>query len=118
MALTIQNKVASSWYILSDQEGEDLPAKIKIKPLDGEQYMEVFTESEKTRSGDMKLTGLGLKMTIHYGIIGWENILDEAGKKIKFSQHNLKMLPMEVLFEVSSKIISISTPDEDETKNS
>ena len=118
MALHLQKKVASSWYVLSNQDGEEQPAKIKIKPLDGEQYMEVFTESEQTRGGDLKLTGLGLKMTLRYGVIGWDNIFDENGKVLKFSPHNMKKLPMEVLAEVSSEIINISSPDEDETKNS
>lgn len=118
MALTLQTKVASGFYILSDQEGEEQPAKIKIKPLNGEQYMEVFTESEQSRNGDLKLTGLGMKMALRYGIIGWENIFDENNKKVKFSPHNIKMLPMVVLAEVASEIINRSTPDEEELKNS
>lgn len=118
MALTLHTKVASGWYILSDQEGDEQPAKIKIKPLDGEQYMEVFAESEQTRGLELKLTGLGLKLTLRYGIIGWENIFDEKGKKLKFSPHNIKMLPMEVLAELSSEIINRSSPDEEELKNS
>lgn len=118
MALHLQKKIASSWYTLADQKDEEQPAKIKIKPLDGEQYMEVFAESEQTRSGDLKLTGLGLKMTIRYGIIGWDNIFDSNGKKLKYSPHNIKQLPMEVLSEVASQIMDISSPDEEESKNS
>ena len=118
MALTLQTKIASSFYILSGQEDEEQPAKIKIKPLDGEQYLEVFAESDQTRGGDLKLTGLGLKLALRHGIIGWENIFGENGKRIKFSPHNVKMLPMEVLAEVASEIVNRSSPDEDELKNS
>lgn len=118
MALTLQKKVASAFHTLSGQEDEEQKAKVKLKPLDGEQYMEVFTEAEQTRTGDLKLTGLGLKLALRYGIIGWENILDESGKKLKFSPHSIKMLPMEVLSELASEIINRSSPDEEELKNS
>lgn len=118
MAITLQTKITPQWYTIESEVEEDQPAKFKIKPLDGEQYMEIFAEGEMTRNGDLKLTGLGLKMAVRHGVVGWENIFDESGKVLKFSTHNLKKLPMEILSELASEVVNRSSPDEVESKNS
>jgi len=118
MALTINTNISPAWYVLESEVNDELPAKFKIKPLDGEQYIEVFAEGEVTRLGDLKLNGLGLKMALRYGLTGWENINDANNKPIKFSTHNIRKLPMEVLSELASEVINRSTPSEDEIKNS
>jgi len=118
MALTLNTNIVPTWYTLSSDEDDAAPAKFKLKPLDGEQYIEVFAESEMSRNGDIKLNGLGLKLALRYGVVGWENIDDERGKAIKFSIHNIKKFPMEVLSELATEVVNRSTPDEDELKNS
>ena len=110
--------MSPDWYTPESEEDEEKPSKFKIKPLNGEQFMEVVADSETDRSGDIRLNGRGLKLALRYGIIDWENIEKENGIPLKFSVHNLKLLPMEVLSDLASEIVNRSAMEDDETKNS
>jgi hypothetical protein len=117
MALTIDTKVISSWYLPDSQKDEDKPAKFKLRPLVGETHMAVFAETDQDRNGELKLTGIGLKAAIHEGVVGWENISDANGKPLKFTKFNLRHLPMEILSDLAAEIVNRSSATEEEEKN-
>ena len=118
MAITIDTKVAATWYTPESQEGDDKPASFKLKPLIGEDHMSVFAETEADRRGDLKLTSIGLKSAIHQGVVGWKNIFDENGKPMKFNKFNLSRIPMEILSDLAAEIVNRSTLGDEDEKNS
>jgi len=109
-------KIAPSWYVLEDERDDEQPTRFKVQPLSSIQYLELTSEAEEDKQGDMSLTGRGLIMAAKYGLVGWENFYDERGKPVKFSPHNIAMVPPLALAELAGEILTISSPDDAEKK--
>lgn len=117
MAIIARGKITEVIFITeNDRESED-PTKFTLKPMDGVQYMGVMAEGNIDADGMMSFSERTMKSALRYGLVGWDNFNDGDGKKVKFSRLQFGQLPVEVLTEIFSEIISISTVDEDDSKN-
>lgn len=115
MALTLKSSLAAEWYTLNDQGGDENPARVKIKPLNGEQVDQAMEGAVFEGSG-AGLSARGIKSAIRDSVIDWENINDESGPIVcKITNH--RRLPWDRRVEIASVIIDRSNLSEEEQKN-
>lgn len=118
MAIITANPVASRWYTPASQEGEESPAKFKIRPLDGEQLSEAMYQAKITENGGIELHPDGMRSALRNGLIDWQNVMDTDGNEIPFSRTAIRLLPWTERLDLAGEIINISFMTEDEEKNS
>jgi len=117
MAITALKKIIKTDFTTEDDRKSENPTIFKLNPMDGLQYMGVMAEGNIDTDGMMTFSERTMKTTLRYGLVGWSNFNDEHGKEIKFSRHSFGKLPVGVLTEIFSEIISISSVDEEDSKN-
>lgn len=110
MAITALTGLAPEWYTPLQPEG-DRVTRFKLKPLNGLQNLEVSSEIGSGRVGEAQ------KLALKYGLIDWENLDDENGRAISFSFDKIQLLPVDVLSDISVRIIRGSRLDENASKN-
>lgn len=114
MSITANTGLVPEWFTPEDQKNEDDPARIKVKPLDSKQMVEIQAFSKE----DGGIAAEGLYRAFEISLVDWENINDAQGKALKCTRTNIKALPIQVIAEAGAHAISISFLSEDETKNS
>lgn len=118
--LAITALTAKKYVPLSEQDSEvdaNELTSFDLKPLNGLEYMEVISELKTDSEGVSRLSGEGLKKSIRYGLVGWDNFNDEQGRKVKFNKFNVSKVPPLVLAELASEIINVSETGNEERKN-
>ncbi len=115
--LTAIMGIAPEWFIPTSQEEEDEPARFKLKPLDQMAFIEVVSLSELNADGMLIPNAEARRLLLKKGLMDWENIEDPNGKDLKYSPHNIKVIPFQELFEICNQILTISAPGEEERKN-
>ncbi|MCP4477835.1 MAG: hypothetical protein GY818_07065 [Planctomycetaceae bacterium] len=116
--IKVNTGLAPTWFTPSGEIDEETPTRFKIKPLNGFDFLEFCTEARILANGAMVPNKKGTEIALKAGLIDWENFVDHQEKAIKFSVHNFKLLPAEVLSELVGAIVSQSSTDEDDEKNS
>ena len=115
MALTLKSSLGSEWYTLEGQDEEESPARVKVKPLNGEQVDQAM-EGAIFEDDGAALTSRGVKSALRNGIVDWENINNESGPiACKFTNH--QCLPWARRIELANAIINRSNLREEEQKN-
>lgn len=115
MAITVLTGLAEEWFTPEDERGEDTPTRFKIRPLNGMEFLEVMAEGEQV--GDSFVTNhAGRTLLLRRGLVDWENLLEENGRPLKFSVHNLAKIPANILAELSNEIMQRSALAMEEKK--
>lgn len=117
MAIQALGKLLTVDYITKDDLEDAAPTIFKLKPMDGKQYMGVMAEANITTDGDMSFSQRTMNGTIDHGLVGWSNFKDGDGKNIPFSKANFGQIPVGVLTELFSEIITMSSGTEEDSKN-
>ncbi len=117
MAIKALPKFIPEWFTPEGQEEESTPTRFKLQGLTGPQLLEVQAESSQSGGGMIMITGRGLNMAVNFGLKDWENFTDADGVELPCTRGNIRRIPMEILSELSSKILDISSVSEDERKN-
>lgn len=112
MGLSLR-KLTAVWYVPEDYKGEDNPPRFKIRPLNSEEYADIAMGATDTGDG-VSIGSSGIKKAVRAGLVDWENI----GENEPFSLSKISLLPTDIYMEVASEIISISSLQENEIKNS
>ncbi|PCJ12477.1 MAG: hypothetical protein COB04_17675 [Gammaproteobacteria bacterium] len=114
MALIISEGTVPSWFTPKKElENEDDPTRFNVKPLTGEQMTEVFF----VLGDDLQLTYLSQKVLIKYGLIGWDNLIDDSNKSLEFNLENIGKLPPFVRVEIAANIFENSKLGAEQRKN-
>jgi len=58
------------------------------------------------------------EMVINYGLVGWNNFLDEKGNEMEYCIANMSRIPPDILTDIFLQINSASTIGDEERKNS
>ncbi len=116
MSLTLKGALNAEWYTLDGQDGDDNPARVKLKPLNGEQVDRVMEGAILEGSG-AGLSSRGVKSALRDGITDWENILDENGTDIECKFTNHQWLSWSSRSELATVIINRSNLNEEDQKN-
>ena len=78
-----------------------------LKPLDGLQHADVMS------------TGLvNYRLALSFGLVDWQNLKDQNGRAVKFSQDSFKDIPAEYLVDIASEIVDRSELKDEQRKNS
>jgi len=111
------NNLVPAWFTPESEKESDNPARFLLKPLDGEEYLELITELGEKEEGGMTISGKGLKLAIRYGLAGWENFNDAGGTPLKFSRGNIGLLPVYILVDLAQEIANRSAVSGEQEKN-
>jgi hypothetical protein len=95
-------------YVCEEERGSGDFTIFYIKPLTIFEYR----HCEDSGSSNERVGAFGLK-ALTYGLVGWDNFLDEDGKIIPFDVNNISAIPYQNQLELSSEIIKISDVEED-----
>ena len=108
-----------------DAEGE--PTIWKVRGLTRLEWLEVENSIE---SSSVVMDGENIKQisnqtnngTVHklfmdYGLVGWENFLDDEGMAIEFSSANKDRIPKEIRDELAAKVSSLTSLSASQRKN-
>ena len=112
--ITALKKVSSSWYVPEQEKGIDNPTKFLLRPL---------TPSQREECMEIGTNGLSIqpsqyKKVLSFGLVGWENFVDESGVDVSFNRGNFDLIPGTLRIELALEILMRSSLGEDETKNS
>ena len=116
--LKINTGLVPEWFTPSGQEDSESPARFKLKPMDGMQFVDFCSEAKILPNGGMVPTRKGSEIAFKACLIDWENFVDQNEKPIKFSPHNFKLIPAEIISEIVGEITSRASMSEDDEKNS
>ena len=115
--ITALSNIAAEFYTPTTEIDEENPTRFKLKPLNGIDYMNVITESGTNADGNFVLSASSGQRALKSGLVDWENFTFADGKDVKFSIHNFKLIPAEILAELIGQIMSISSTDASAEKN-
>ena len=115
--IKVNTGLIADWYTPASEKDSEKPARFKLKPLDGMQYVELCGEAKFTESGGMVPTRKATEIALKAALVDWENIDEANDRPLKFSPHNFKHLPAEILSELVNEILIRSTLTEDDSKN-
>lgn len=118
MAVQALTGLVAEWFTPSDQADDDAPARYKIKPLNGFQFMEVAQHGVIGTDGSFTPNHKGLLMLLHYGLKDWENVLDHEGNALPFNLQRTKFIPTPHLVECANEILGRSALEAEAEKNS
>ena len=91
-------------------ESKDDCTKIQLKPLSGADYIAAF-------SSDSAATQLII--ACRKGVVGWDNLQDEEGNPVEFSEKKItEVLPGEIMEILYRRIYEISRLSKEQEKNS
>ena len=107
MSITLTSTLTPIWFTPQSQIDVDQPAEFKLKPLSGQQMLEVLCGPTPD-----------LMLAIQHGLKDWKGIQDTHGKALPFKLSKASMLPALLLSELANEIISLSQLGETDTKNS
>lgn len=117
MAIKPINGLVPEWFTPTSQQGDDNPTRVKIRPLDGMQHMEVMMHVDVAGSGDLFVDAKGMGLALKFGMVEWENFTDDKGLPIPCTPDNYGKLPSNDLAEIGRTIINRSNLTEDARKN-
>lgn len=120
MAITVYTELSPRWWIPeSEKETEtENQARFNIRPLTGKQEAAMVNEIVSV-GDDFKLTDRGIVLALDYGLIGWENIIDENQRQIPYSKNARdSKLSGILLRDIAYEIMSISVLKDEHRKNS
>lgn len=115
MALTLKTSMTEEWYELEGQEGDENPARVKLKPLNGEQ-LDRAMEGAILEGANAGMSSKGIKSALRDGIADWENINDENGP-VECKPKKYHLLSWSSRAELATVIINRSNMSEDQQKN-
>lgn len=109
----------AEFYVPLSERDSATPTRFILRPLDGIERLDVsFFRDEM---GNLSLSSAAARAALKHGLLGWENLLDEAGSPVLFSpvdkDANLKRLPAELVAELATEIFVRSVLTEDERGN-
>jgi len=96
-------KITIKEYVLKEEREEAKPSVFFIKNLNGAEDAQV----QQLLFGGNHYKGIVESAKL--GITNWKNIYDENDKIAKFSKANLLELPTEVLYEIGTEVLKISS---------
>lgn len=105
MTIVANDIIATSWYTPKIEEDESKPTRFQIKSLDGSKALEVRSDTSMDDSGQILLTGRALNVAVRYGLVGWENFVDDKGNDVTFSLYAIDLLSAAMLQELAGVII-------------
>lgn len=111
-----RTNLASSWYILENERDQENPTRFHVKPLTSLEFLELTADSRTDDRGNVVLTGAALVRAVRVSLKAWENFYDQDGKAVRFSPHNIGVIPPDALAELAGYILDISAPGEPEKK--
>ncbi len=116
MSLTLKTSLTAEWYTFEGQENEESPARVKLKPLNGEQ-LDNAMEGAVLEGSNAGLSSRGIKSALRNSIVDWEGINSDRGDVVacKFTNHHL--LPWARRNELATVIINRSDLSEEQQKN-
>lgn len=100
-------------YVPNCDKNEPEKTTFKLRPLNGQQHMEVLHEIDETGHYTARAMGLAIK----YGLIGWENFTDAGGAALPFSPLNITRIPPVIMQELALAVIRRSDLGEAALKN-
>ncbi len=111
-------KLSPYWYTPKG-EGEDIPTRFKIKPLNGEEKTEIVIHNKVVGVDDdgvpvIETDARAVALAIKYGVIDWENFSD-GESNLEYSPINKKYIDFDLRLELAAEVVTNSMMD-DETK--
>ena len=114
MSIKAVKKITEDWYTIAGQEGEENPARFKIRSLNGVEHAAVISHL-KVENGNFVLNFGGVMEAVKFGLVGWEGFEGEDGP-LDFSLENLDFIPGLHIREAASAILKMCNISEDEVK--
>ena len=120
MAMRALRRMAPVWYTPDSQKDDPNPTRFKIRGLNGTEQGYIQPElkiNETTRMVD-GMSGRGLEQTLGYGLLDWENLVDEDGSsQIAYSPLNFGRIDLITRTELAMQILAASfvSPEEKKT---
>lgn len=127
MAIRALSKVTPEWYV--PEEEYDIKKKrgkeVDRKPKEGATrfHLRPLTPPEKEKATEFNgiqfvIPVRNYDMVLRMGVVDWENFIDTNGKPLKFSVHNIQLIPSSLRLELAGEILLRSQLMENEAKNS
>ncbi len=119
MAMQALKRMAPFWYTPDGQKDDPNPTKFKVRGLNGNEqgYIQPELKIDETTKMVSGMSGRGLELTLAYGLLGWENFLDEDGGQVAYSPLNFGRVDLVTRTELAMQILAASfvTPEEKKT---
>lgn len=117
MAYYVQNKISPDWFTPSDEKEKASPARYKVRPLDGMEFLEVVPHVTIV-DGFIHYDGKGMQILIRRGLLDWEGHTDpDTGNVLEFSADAVSRIPPLRLKAIAYEIANRSQLTEGEAKN-
>ena len=114
MTIKARTGLLPEWYTPVSETGSTAPARFKLRPMTGPEVLDIRAYYiAETR----KITGSGVSQALASCLIDWENVTDDTGATLPYSQDNISALPPQILQELVNKLVAISRLTEAERKN-
>jgi len=117
MAIVAAAGLVEFWYTPEAEKDEAKPTRFKLRPLTQFDMLEVSGEIMVDEHGQMKATFKGQSMVLRRGIVGWEEFKTPDGKKVKFSEKNIELIPFVTLAELAGRVMEGATLSDEEKKD-
>jgi hypothetical protein len=95
----------------------DSPLRFNLKPLTGEQMIDLSEHAVQTREGAI-LKPRGTMMAARFAVVGWENWHDANGQIVPFTPAMIGFIPWEFLLKIGNEVVRRNTMPEEDKKNS
>lgn len=115
MAIVVRSKLIPEVYTPKSEIDAPSPTVFTLKPLNGIEYTDVMCHLMDDGDGNQRISSIGLRKLIKYGVTHVDGLIDEKGKNVK--KFTPEMLDPVLLSELASKILEISDIQEAERKN-
>ena len=119
MPIKTKATITPYWYTPKQEEGVVNGTRFQLKPLTGVEFQDV--ELHKDASGQWRAQARSVYSVLDHALVGWDNVLDDAGQRVEFDRFNKKdcidKLPAEVVSELFADVLIKSRVSEDQEKN-
>lgn len=99
-------------------EGAPNPLTFMLRPLTGEQMVEVCEFAYLVGNDLVNLKPRGVMLACRYAISGWENWHGTDGKPVEFNAATVAKIPYEFLKVIAKEVLERNTMDKETRKNS
>lgn len=106
------------FYVPITERDSSTPTRFMLRPLDGIERLDVAFYRDDF--GNISLSSNAAKSALKYGLMGWENFMNEDGSPVLYTADrdaNMKLLPAELVVELATEIWVRSVLTEEERKN-
>jgi len=117
MTITVKKNLGSSWYTPESEEGNEKPARFKLKELNREQMDDSLVGARMDDNKRIHLSPPGTIAILKHGIEAWEEFDDDEGEKIDCLQANHCRLPWDLGKELAAEILNQSMLDGHEDRS-